>query len=82
MLSVKVPDVLGTPEVADTARLIALLTGTVILLAIASFLLRRTEREPSEGANSGHGTDELPHGTDHPAQIAGELEGPPGGTGR
>ena len=55
VLSVKAPDLLGKPEFADTLRLMGLLTGTIILLALASFLLRRKEREPSEGANSGHG---------------------------
>jgi uncharacterized membrane protein (DUF373 family) len=59
VLSVKAPDLLGKPEFADTLRLMGLLTGTIILLALASFLLRRKEREPSEGANSGHGADEV-----------------------
>jgi hypothetical protein len=59
VLSVKAPDLLGKPEFADTLRLMGLLTGTIILLALASFLLRRKEREPSEGANSGHGNDEV-----------------------
>ena len=58
VLSVKAPDLLGKPEFADTLRLMALLSGTIILLALASFLLRRKEREPSEGANSGHGDDD------------------------
>jgi uncharacterized membrane protein (DUF373 family) len=59
VLSVKAPDLLGKPEFADTLRLMGLLTGTIIFLALASFLLRRKEREPSEGANSGHGDDEV-----------------------
>jgi uncharacterized membrane protein (DUF373 family) len=58
VLSVKAPDLLGKPEFADTLRLMALLSGTIILLALASWLLRRKEREPSEGANSGHGDAE------------------------
>ena len=58
VLSVKAPELLGKPEFADTLRLMALLSGTIILLALASFLLRRKEREPSEGANSGHGDDD------------------------
>jgi uncharacterized membrane protein (DUF373 family) len=58
VLSVKAPDLLGRPEFADTLRLMGLLSGTIILLALASWLLRRKEREPSEGANSGHGADE------------------------
>ena len=58
VLSVKAPDLLGKPEFADTLRLMALLSGTIILLALASWMLRRKEREPSEGANSGHGSDE------------------------
>jgi len=59
VLSVKAPELLGKPEFADTLRLMGLLSGTIILLALASFLLRRKEREPSEGANSGHGDDEV-----------------------
>ena len=58
VLSVKAPDLLGKPEFADTLRLMGLLTGTIIVLALASFLLRRKEREPSEGAGSGQGDDE------------------------
>ncbi|SDP42205.1 hypothetical protein SAMN04489867_2401 [Pedococcus dokdonensis] len=58
VLSVKAPDLVGKPEFADNLRLMALLTGTIILLALSSFMLRRKEREPSEGTNSGHGADE------------------------
>ena len=64
VLSVKAPDLLGKPEFADTLRLMGLLTGTVIVLALASFLLRRKEREPSEGANSGNGEDEVERDVD------------------
>ena len=53
VLSVKAPELLGKPEFADTLRLMALLSGTIILLALASFLLRRKEREPTEGEGSG-----------------------------
>ena len=59
VLSVKAPDLLGKPEFADTLRLMGLLTVTIILLALSSFLLRRKEREPSEGANSGHGDGQV-----------------------
>ena len=68
VLSVKAPELLGKPEFADTLRLIGLLTGTIIFLALASFLLRRKEREPSEGATSGHGGDPVETG------VAGEDE--------
>jgi uncharacterized membrane protein (DUF373 family) len=54
VLSVKAPELLGKPEFTETLWLMGLLTGTIILLALASFLLRRKEREPSEGHNSGH----------------------------
>ncbi|GAA2737425.1 hypothetical protein GCM10009867_24510 [Pedococcus aerophilus] len=64
VLSVKAPDLLGKPEFADTVRLMALLTGTIIVLALSSFLLRRKEREPSEGANSGNGEDEVEEDVD------------------
>ena len=42
----------------------------VVYLAVAVILLRRKEREPSEGANSGHGADEVEkhtNGTDERA---------------
>ena len=68
VLSVKAPDLLGKPVFADTLRLMGLLTGTIIFLALASFLLRRKEREPSEGANSGHGNDGVKGG------VAGSEE--------
>ncbi len=65
VLSVKAPDLLGKPDFADTLRLMGLLTGTIIVLALASFLLRRKEREPSEGAGSGTGNDEVREGEDN-----------------
>src|SRR5690242_716424 len=37
VLSVKAPDLLGKPEFADTLRLMALLSGTIILLALAAW---------------------------------------------
>ncbi|GAB3077465.1 hypothetical protein GCM10027080_24230 [Pedococcus soli] len=72
VLSVKAPDLLGKPEFADTLRLMGLLTGTVIVLALASFLLRRKEREPSEGANSGNGEDEVERDVDGQDENARE----------
>lgn len=58
VLAVKAPDALGTEEFEDIALLIGLLAGAILVLAVASYLLRRKEREPTEAANSGHGADE------------------------
>src|SRR5687768_7902283 len=52
VLSVNAPEVLGKPEFDDLVRLIGLLAVTILLLAAASWLLRRKEREPSEAARS------------------------------
>ena len=71
VLSVQAPEMLGKPEFADTLRLMGLLSGTIILLALSSFLLRRKEREPSEGANSGHGDDEVEKHADGVDERAG-----------
>jgi uncharacterized membrane protein (DUF373 family) len=54
VLSVNAPEVLGKPEFDDLVRLIGLLAVTILLLAAASWLLRRKEREPSEAARSGN----------------------------
>jgi uncharacterized membrane protein (DUF373 family) len=54
VLSVKAPDLLGTPEFADMIWLIGILTATIIILSVSGFLLRRKEREPSEAARSGN----------------------------
>ncbi len=53
VLSVKAPDYVGTERFDDTLGLIAALIAGVFLLALASWLLRRKEREPSEASNSG-----------------------------
>jgi uncharacterized membrane protein (DUF373 family) len=58
VLSVKAPDMVGRPEFDDLTRLIAILTGTIVILSLSGWLLRRKEREPSEAARSGHGGDE------------------------
>jgi uncharacterized membrane protein (DUF373 family) len=53
VLSVKAPDYVGTDKLDDTVWLMGVLTATIGVLAVASLLLRRKEREPSEGDNSG-----------------------------
>lgn len=59
VLSVKAPDLLGTPEFDDTAWLIGLLTATTLILALAAWMLRRKEREPTEGDNDPNGRPEV-----------------------
>jgi uncharacterized membrane protein (DUF373 family) len=53
VLSVKAPDYVGTEKLMDTVWLVGVLTATIAVLAVASLLLRRKEREPSEGDGSG-----------------------------
>jgi hypothetical protein len=50
---VKAPDYVGTEHIEDTLWLIGVLTATIGVLAAASLLLRRKEREPSEGDGGG-----------------------------
>ena len=53
VLSVKAPDYVGTDKIEDTVWLMGVLTVTIGVLAFSSLLVRRKEREPSEGDNSG-----------------------------
>jgi uncharacterized membrane protein (DUF373 family) len=53
VLSVKAPDYVGTDKLEDTLWLMGLLTLTIGVLAVATLLMRRKEREPSEGDGSG-----------------------------
>jgi uncharacterized membrane protein (DUF373 family) len=53
VLSVKAPDYVGTEKLMDTVWLVGVLTATIAVLAASSLLLRRKEREPSEGDGSG-----------------------------
>ena len=53
VLSVKAPDYVGTEKLDDTIWLIGVLTLTIVALAISTLLMRRKEREPSEGDGSG-----------------------------
>jgi len=53
VLSVKAPDYVGTDKLEDTIWLIGVLTLTIVALAISTLLMRRKEREPSEGDGSG-----------------------------
>jgi uncharacterized membrane protein (DUF373 family) len=53
VLSVKAPDYVGTDKLEDTIWLMGLLTLTIGVLAVATLLMRRKEREPSEGDGSG-----------------------------
>ena len=53
VLSVKAPDYVGTDKLDDTIWLIGVLTLTIVALAISTLLMRRKEREPSEGDGSG-----------------------------
>ena len=59
VLSVKAPDLLGKPEFADMIWLIGILTATIIVLSISGFLLRRKEREPTEGDRNEDGKPDL-----------------------
>jgi uncharacterized membrane protein (DUF373 family) len=53
VLSVKAPDYVGTDKIEDTVWLIGVLTVTIGVLAVSTLLVRRKEREPSEGDGSG-----------------------------
>ena len=53
VLSVKAPDYVGTEKLMDTVWLVGVLTATIAALAASSLLLRRKEREPSEGDGGG-----------------------------
>ena len=53
VLSVKAPDYVGTDKLEDTIWLIGVLTLTIVALAVSTLLMRRKEREPSEGDGSG-----------------------------
>jgi uncharacterized membrane protein (DUF373 family) len=53
VLSVKAPDYVGTDKLEDTIWLIGVLTLTIVALAASTLLMRRKEREPSEGDGSG-----------------------------
>ncbi len=53
VLSVKAPDYVGTDKIEDTVWLMGVLTVTIGVLAISSLLVRRKEREPSEGDGGG-----------------------------
>ena len=53
VLSVKAPDYVGTDKLEDTLWLMGVLTVTIGVLAVATLLMRRKEREPSEGDGSG-----------------------------
>ena len=53
VLSVKAPDYVGTDKLEDTIWLIGVLTFTIVALALSTLLMRRKEREPSEGDGSG-----------------------------
>lgn len=79
VLSVKAPEMLGTEKFDDTLGLIGVLIVGVLLLALAAWLLRRKEREPSEAAHSGLGDDaeltEEPHDAPEPADQAGGQAG-------
>jgi hypothetical protein len=59
VLSVKAPDLLGRPEFADLIWLIGVLTATIIILSISGYLLRRKEREPTEGDRNDDGRPDL-----------------------
>ena len=53
VLSVKAPDYVGTDKLEDTIWLMGVLTLTIGVLAVSTLLMRRKEREPSEGDGSG-----------------------------
>jgi uncharacterized membrane protein (DUF373 family) len=53
VLSVKAPDYVGTDKLEDTIWLMGLLTLTIGVLAVATLLMRRKEREPAEGDGGG-----------------------------
>ena len=62
VLSVKAPDYVGTDKLDDTVWLMGVLTATIAVLAVASLLMRRKEREPSEGDGSGPDAAHEKHG--------------------
>jgi uncharacterized membrane protein (DUF373 family) len=71
VLSIKAPDMVGTEQFDDTLGLIGVLIAGVLLLALAAWLLRRKEREPSEAAHSGLGDEEVTQTpTDAPAEAS------------
>jgi uncharacterized membrane protein (DUF373 family) len=75
VLSIKAPDLVGTEKFDDTLGLIGVLIAGVLLLALAAWLLRRKEREPSEAAHSGLGEEEVTQTpTDTPAENSSEGE--------
>ena len=53
VLSVKAPDYVGTDKIEDVVWLMGVLTVTIGVLAVSTLLVRRKEREPSEGDHSG-----------------------------
>lgn len=53
VLSVKAPDYVGTDKIEDTVWLMGVLTVTIGVLAASTLLVRRKEREPSEGDGAG-----------------------------
>jgi len=59
VLSVKAPELLGKPEFQDMIWLIGILTATIVVLSVAGFLLRRKEREPTEGDRDSDGRPDL-----------------------
>ena len=92
VLSVKAPDLVGTDEMPDTLWLMGVLTVTIVVLAVSSLLLRRKEREPSEGDSSGPdqarerprpptsvrtGPRRPPDGASGPASWSGSSPGTP-----
>ena len=68
VLSVKAPDYVGTDKIEDTVWLMGVLTATIGVLAVSTLLVRRKEREPSEGDNSG--PDAAHEKADHAKQQA------------
>lgn len=53
VLSVEAPDYVGTDKIEDTVWLMGVLTVTIGVLAASTLLVRRKEREPSEGDGAG-----------------------------
>ena len=70
MLSVKAPDYVGTDKLEDTIWLIGVLTLTIVALAVSTLLMRRKEREPSEGDGSG---PDAAHAAGRPARRPDRL---------
>jgi uncharacterized membrane protein (DUF373 family) len=65
VLSVKAPDYVGTEKLMDTVWLVGVLTATIAVLAASSLVLRRKEREPSEGDGAG---PDIAHEAQQPAR--------------